>query len=191
MLASSGGQSVGADGSAQMEDQIRSKLLPHIQNAYALENQLAETLEKHANETADYPDVQAKIQQHLEVTRRHRDIIEERLRAYGESPSTIKDVGSSLMGNMMGMMAGMRPDTVARIARDEYVSEHMEIAGYTLLATTARALGDEETARMAETNMQDEIEMQQWLLQNMPDVCVRSLADEGINVSQAGAPMTR
>lgn len=192
MLASSGGQSVvgnGDGGNGGTDDQIRTKLLPHIQNAYALENQIAEALEKHVSETADFPDVQAKIQEHLEVTKQHRDRMVQRLSAYGESPSAIKDIGSSLMGNMMGLMAGMRPDTIARIARDEYVTEHLEIAAYTLLATTARAFGDEETARVAELNLQDEVEMQQWLLQNMPDVCLRSLAQEGYSVPQGSAGM--
>ena len=173
------------DGAGQadgMDEQIRTKLLPHIQNAYALENQVAEALERHRDEAAGIPEMQAKIQEHFEVTKQHRERIVQRLQAYGETPSVIKDLGSSLMGNMMGAMAGMRPDTMSRMARDEYVSEHLEIAAYTLLITTAQALGDMETVRIAEQNLQDEIEMQQWLLSHMPQVCLYDLQQEGYTV---------
>src|SRR4051794_40083993 len=172
-----------ADGNSNRDKQIRDKLLPHIQNAYAMENQLVEALEKHAKETADFPDIQAMIQQHLEQTKQHRDRMEQRINFYGYKPSAMKDLGSSLMGNMMGAMAGARPDQLARIARDEYISEHLEIAAYTLLITTARVFGDEETVRAAEMNRNDEINMQAWLLQHMPDACIRSLQQEGYQIS--------
>jgi ferritin-like metal-binding protein YciE len=183
MLASSGGSDAHmGDGSKSHEDQIRDKLLPHIQNAYALENQLVETLEHHANEAADMPQMRSMILQHLEETKQHRARIEQRLNAYGEKPSAVKDLGSSLMGNMMGAMSGMRADQLARIARDEYVSEHMEIAAYTLLITTAQAFGDMETVEAAQLNLQDEVAMQQRLLENMPQVCLFNLQQEGYNV---------
>src|SRR3954453_7504898 len=172
-----------ADGNSNRDEQIRDKLLPHIQNAYAMENQLVEALEKHAKETADFPDIQAMIQQHLEQTKQHRDRMEQRINFYGDKPSAMKDLGSSLMGNMMGAMAGARPDQLARIARDEYISEHLEIAAYTLLITTARVFGDEETVRAAEMNLNDEINMQAWLLQHMPYACIRSLQQEGYQIS--------
>src|SRR4051812_27830007 len=92
------------------DDQLKGKLIPHIQNAYAMENQLVETLERHAEQSAEFPDVQSMIQNHLEQTKQHRDRMEQRLNAYGEKPSTVKDFGSSMMGNMMGAMAGARPD---------------------------------------------------------------------------------
>ncbi|MFL5735441.1 MAG: ferritin-like domain-containing protein [Chloroflexia bacterium] len=164
------------------DDQIKDKLIPHIQNAYAMENQLAETLEKHVDQTADFPDVQQMISNHLEQTKQHRSRMEERLNFYGERPSGVKDLGSSFMGNMMGAMAGARPDMLARIARDEYITEHLEIAGYTLLITTAQAFGDIDTVRAADQNLRDEIAMQSWLLQHMPEVCLRSLEAEGWQV---------
>ena len=51
---------------------------------YALENQLVETLEKHADQAEKFPNVQAKIREHLEQTKQHRTWMEQRLRAYGD-----------------------------------------------------------------------------------------------------------
>ena len=121
---------------------IMQKLVPFIQDAYALENQIVSTLEAHAEEARAFPAVQAKILEHLEQTRQHRERMAGRLEAYGQHPSAVKDALSGVLGNMLGAVSALRPDTLARNARDEYVTEHLEIAGYTLLITTARALGD-------------------------------------------------
>src|SRR5690242_15070051 len=109
-------------------DLIEQKLIPYIQDAYALENQIVQTLEAHAEQAQDFPQIQAKILQHLEQTKQHRARMEQRLQAYNHQPSTVKGAVSGMMGNMAGAMSGMRPDTLARNARDEYVTEHLEIA---------------------------------------------------------------
>jgi ferritin-like metal-binding protein YciE len=169
----------------QNDGDQRHKLVAYIQDAYALENQIVQVLEQHAKQAADFPQIQAQIQRHLEETKQHRARMEARLQAYGEQPSAIKDMGSTLMGGMAGAMAGLRPDTLARNARDEYVTEHLEIAAYVLLITSARAFGDEETVQAAEMNLRDEIAMQQWLAQNLPLVCLLTLQQEGLTISPA------
>jgi ferritin-like metal-binding protein YciE len=163
-------------------NQANEKLIAYIQDAYAMENQIVQVLEQQVAQTEQVPDIQARIEQHLEETRLHRDRMAARLQAYNQDPSAIKGLGSALMGNMMGLMQGMRPDSLARTARDDYVTEHLEIAAYILLITSARAFGDEETARAGELNLRDEIAMQNWLAQNLPDVCLRALEQEGVAV---------
>src|SRR5215218_1396874 len=114
-------------------DQVRQKLISYLNDAYAMENQIVQVLENHVQQAQEFPQIAAQIQQHLEQTKQHRDRMAARLQAYNEQPSAIKDMGSGMMGNMMGAMAGMRPDSLSRNARDEYVTEHLEIAAYTLL----------------------------------------------------------
>ena len=172
-----------ANQQTQGDGEQRHKLVSYIQDAHALENQIVQVLEQHAAQAADFPQIQAQIQRHLEETRQHRDRMAQRLEAYGESPSAIKAAGSTLMGNMMGAVSGLRPESLARNARDEYVTEHLEIAAYILLITSARAFGDEETVRAAELNLRDEIAMQQWLAQNLPMVCLLNLEQEGVPIS--------
>lgn len=186
MTASSGGQGNTNVGKSR-DEQIREKLVPHIQNAASLEKQVLEALEGHLKELDDHRDLfsdfQQQVRMHIDQTKQHRSRMEDRLKAYGADPSAIKDVGTSLLGNIMGTLAGARPDTVSRIVRDEYVSEHMEVAGYMLLITTARAFGEEETARAGEQNLRDEVQMQDWLLRNMPSICLRDLQRQGYDVS--------
>jgi ferritin-like metal-binding protein YciE len=172
------------DNQTNTKQNIQDKLLPYIQDAYAMENQIAETLEKQIDQTKDFPNVQAKIRQHFEQTKQHRARMENCLKAYGKDPSTIKDLGSSLMGNVAGAMAGIRPDKLSRIARDDYVTEHLEIAAYTLLITTARIFNDQQTIQAAEANMRDEVEMQRWLIEHMPEACILTFQKEGLTIPQ-------
>ena len=164
------------------DDKLRTKLIAYLQDMYALENQIVETLEKHAGQAKDDPEAQARIKEHLEATKLHRSRMEERLTAYGEQPSTVKGAISNVMGAAMGAGGGVRPEALARDLRDEYVTEHLEIASYTLLIAMARAYGDQETVRAAELNLRDEFEMQRWLVLHLPEGALLALQQEGITI---------
>lgn len=164
------------------DDKLKDKLVGYIHDAYAMENQIIEVLQKQVDRAKDVPQIQAKIQQHLDQTRQHRARMEQCLQTYGEQPSAMKGAMSSMMGNMAGMMGGARGDTLAKDARDDYVTEHLEIAAYELLMATAQAFGDQETVRACELNLRDEVAMARWLEQGMPRTALLSLREDGINI---------
>jgi uncharacterized protein DUF892 len=80
----------------------------------------------------------------------------------------------------MGAMSGGRADTLAKNARDEYVTEHMEIAAYQMLITTAAAAGDQQTVQACQMNLRDEIHMAKLLEQHMPHVVTLGYQDDGL-----------
>jgi ferritin-like metal-binding protein YciE len=166
-------------------DDLRDKLVTYIQDAYALENQVVGVLEKHEKDAQGFPDIQAMIHRHLEESKQHRQRMEERLSTYNEKPSAMKGAATSLMGNLLGAVAGGRTDTIAKNARDEYVTEHMEIAAYGLLMATAQAYGDQDTMRACELNLRDEIRTAQLLEQQFPRVALLALQQDNITVPQA------
>lgn len=166
------------------DSQLQEKLVKYIEDAYALENHLVETLRKHAEQAQEFPAIQAKIRQHLAETEQHRQRMADRLAAFNRKPSAIKGALSAVMGNTVGVVSGARPDVMAMNARDEYVTEHLEIASYTLLIAIARAFGDEVTVQACELNLRDEIVMQQWLAQHLPEAALLSLQQDGIAVPQ-------
>jgi ferritin-like metal-binding protein YciE len=168
------------------EEKLQDKLVTYIEDAYAMEHQIMEALQKQVNLTKDFPNVQARIREHLAATEQHQQRMESRLKAYNKTPSGLKSAISNLMGNTMGMMAGTRTDPLAMTARDDYVIEHMEIASYAFLITLARVAGDEETVRACELNLRDEIEMQSWLAQHLPEAALLSLQQDGITIPQQG-----
>lgn len=167
------------------DEKLRDKLVAYLEDAYAMENHLVESLEKQVGLTEKHPTIQAKVREHLAQTQQHRERIEARLGAYNHKPSAIKGALSSLMGNTQGFMAGSRADALAKTARDDYVAEHLEIAAYTLLITVAQAFGDTETVRVCQLNLRDEMAMQTWLAQHLPEAGLLALQEDGIQIPQA------
>lgn len=167
------------------DEKLRDKLITYIEDAYGMENQIVETLEKQVKETQKFPDIQARIQQHLDATREHRTRMEERLAFYNKKPSAVKGAITNMMGNMIGAIGSTREDTLAKNARDDYVTEHLEIAAYELLIATAQAFGDQDTIRACEANLRDEVMMANWLEQGMARTALLSLQQDGINIPDA------
>lgn len=175
----------------QQRDDLRNKLIVYLQDACAMEHQLVQVLEGQVKDTADYPQIQARVQQHLEETRLHEQRMEQRLAAYNEKPSGAKSVGASLTGNLLGALAAGRSDSLAKTARDDYMAEHMEIAAYELLIATADLCGDQETVVAAQANLRDELRMANWLEQHLPDTVVYSFQKEQIPLNESEIPTLR
>ena len=163
-------------------DNGRRALVKALEDAYAMEAHMVEVLEDHAKDDQAEPMYRQGIERHLRQTEQHRDRIEQRLNALGESKPVVKGGLSSILGQMMGGVSGARQASLAKNARDDYASEHMEIASYVELITLAQALGDQDTVRTAQLNLRDEVEMQQWVMQNLPQLTVKSLEKEGVRL---------
>ena len=166
----------------KQRDMLRDKLITYIEDAYGMENQIVETLEKQVKETQKFPDIQARIQQHLDATREHRTRMEERLAFYNKKPSAIKGAMTNMLGNLIGSLGGAREHALAKTARDDYMTEHLEIAAYELLIATAQAFGDQDTIRACAANLRDEVVMAHWLEQSLPRTALLSLQEGGINI---------
>jgi hypothetical protein len=52
----------------------RHLLIAWLNDAHGMENALVQVLEHQVKDAKDYPQIQARIQQHLEQTRRHADL---------------------------------------------------------------------------------------------------------------------
>lgn len=70
-------------------DALRDMLVEYIENMYAVENQLVEQLDQQVKQSQKFPQIQSRIQQHLDQTQQHRSRMEERLAAYNKKPSAM------------------------------------------------------------------------------------------------------
>ncbi len=168
---------------ANTDSESRKLLVKCLEDVYALEAHLAQVLGDHAKDAQDEPLLRQKIEQHLRETELHRDRIEQRLNALGQGKPGFKAAMTNVMGQVMGAAGGGRANPLAKNARDEYASEQLEIASYIELITLAQAVGDSETAQTAQLNLRDEVAMQQWLVQHLPEVTLKGLQREGVQVS--------
>ncbi|HEX5166993.1 MAG TPA: DUF892 family protein [Thermomicrobiales bacterium] len=84
-----------------------------LNDAYSMEQSITQVLENHAKDAKDVPDAQARIEQHLEATRRHAELVKGLLDEFGETPSTTRSAMSTVMGKVQGMSTGLAKDELS------------------------------------------------------------------------------
>jgi ferritin-like metal-binding protein YciE len=159
-------------------------MIAWLNDAYGMEQNLIQVLENHAKDASDHPQMQARIQQHLDETRRHAELVKGCVERLGSSTSAVKSAMGKLGGVMAGISTGAAKDELVKNALADYASEHFEIASYTSLIAGAQMLGDDETARVCRQILNDEVAMAQFLEQNIPMITQEFL---GMQAREHGA----
>ena len=154
------------------------RLMEWLRDAHAAEEQAETMLTGTASRLQNYPQLRARIEQHIQETKRQSELIRGCIERRGGSTSTIKDAGGKLlaMGQAMsGMFVG---DEVMKGSIASYAFEAMEIASYRILIATAEQVGDQETKRVCEQILREEEAMAEWLEQNLPSLTQQYLRRE-------------
>jgi len=147
-----------------------------LRDAHAMEQQAEKMLTAQAERLEHYPELRARIVQHIEETRGQQALLDECLARRGISNSIIKDLGGKLaaFGQAVGGMTVS--DEVVKGAMAGYVFENLEIASYTSLIAAAQAVGDTQTQAACEQIIVQEKAMAAWLLEHLPQVTQAFLA---------------
>jgi ferritin-like metal-binding protein YciE len=140
------------------ERDTSDQLLRYLGDAHSIEEQALAQL-RTAPDIAGEDRLAGALGEHLLETETHEQLVRERLRALGESPSRLKDMIMAVGGKGFVIFARSQPDTPGKLAAHAYSYEHLEIAAYELLARVARSAGDAETEAMAERIRADEQRM--------------------------------
>lgn len=152
-----------------MATSARENLIAWLRDAHAMEEQAETMLSAQYERLENYPEVKARIGQHIEETKQHAMLIKGCLDRLGEGHSALKDVAGKGMG---GVFAS---DEVVKGTLAGYTFEHMEIASYRILLTTAEYVGDQETASVCQRILNEEMAMAQWLEENTGAVTLQFL----------------
>lgn len=110
-----------------------------LRDAHAMEKQAESMLESMASRIENYPDIKARIEQHISETKHQITMLEEVLDRNGISRSVLKD-SMSKMAAMGQSIGGMFPsDEIVKGSISGYVFEQFEIACYTSLLAAAKS----------------------------------------------------
>ncbi|MDQ3981558.1 MAG: ferritin-like domain-containing protein [Actinomycetota bacterium] len=136
------------------------KVVKLLSEAHANELALVQTLEAHGRIAPEGP-YRDRLNEHLEETKNHAERVQRRLDQIGATRNPIQTgvvLAHSIIQNMLAMAkapvdmvrgAFNAEEKALKNARDEIVSEALEIAQYEALEHLARAVGDDATARLA------------------------------------------
>ena len=161
--------------------QLNEQLIKHIDEAYAMEQNVLRMLDGMIS-TTDDPEILDALENHKTQTEGHADRMKKRLEAHDAAPSGVRQVGGILQAMAKMPLDLVRAEKAGRNARDGFAAEHMEIASYELLRRIAERAGDEETARAAQEIIVDEKNMAKTISDNWDKFAELSLREEGVTV---------
>jgi ferritin-like metal-binding protein YciE len=153
-----------------MADTSREFYLSWLNDAYAMEKNVEEVLERHVKQAENYPEIQSKIQQHLDITRTQADRVQSCIERNGGDVSSLKSGIANMMGAVTGAGSSGAQDKLIKDAIADYATENFEIASYAALTVAAQSLGDQETAQICQDIIGEEHEMATWLAKNLSTV---------------------
>lgn len=160
-----------------MAEDIKERVLRYLNDAYAVEEGAISALTDLSTD-AHHPDVRAAASEHLEQTKLHASRINARIVALGGDASH----GKSLVNKVIAMgsdLLNIFHDAEDKQTQDvikAYALENFEVAMYTALKSYADAVGDYETAQLADSLISEEQLAAERMLRIVPAVAVTAVA---------------
>ena len=140
-----------------------------LRDAHAMEKQAESMLESMASRIDNYPDVRARIEQHITETKQQITVLEEILDRNDISRSMLNDSMSKMMAFGQSVGGMVTSDEIVKGSISGYVFEQFEIACYTSLLAAAKKAGDMASVPAIESILAEEQRMADWLIQHIPD----------------------
>lgn len=148
-------------------DERRLVYIDGLQNAHAMETQAIQLLSGQVERLEHYPEMEARMRQHIAESETQRSRIEQVLTSHSEqadsNTSTLKDMILGLGGNIAAAVHAPASDEVVKNTMANFAFEHFEMAAYKTLIVIAEALGDAEGLAVAKANLAEEEAMAAWI----------------------------
>src|SRR3712207_2659587 len=124
-----------------MTTDARMIYVSSLRNTRALEQQGLQQMEIQVSRLERYPDYAALLQQHIATTRGQIARLDQALQALGESPSTLKETVTSVVGTVGATVHAMAQDETLKNLYAGYAFQYQQIAAYRSLIAIADEIG--------------------------------------------------
>src|SRR5687768_9023637 len=119
----------------------RDNLIAWLRDAHAMEAATVRNLEQLIKRAGDYPSLKARLETHLQVSRRQATDLEAQLKTLGADTSTLKDLAMRFTGWIEPFLGALAPDEMPKHCLAAHGWENFEIASYRSLQGAAEELG--------------------------------------------------
>lgn len=160
-------------------------LLPWLRDAYAMEMQATELLERQAGRLTDYPELATKVRAHLEETKWQAQQLQSCLERLGSDPSMLKNAVGKLSANMSALGTMLSSDEVVKSSIASAMFERYEIANYRVLIAAAEFAGQPEIAQTCRSILAQEEAMAEWLDAHLPETTAKFLGLQDVELRKA------
>lgn len=158
-----------------MTDTARKIYVTGLRNAHAMEAQAIELLQRQIGRLENYPEMTARMQQHLTESEGQQKRLEEALASLSETYSSIKDTAMAALGNLMALGHAPAPDEVIKNTFANFAFEHYEMAAYKALMALAEAAGQSTAMSGLRQSLQEEEAMARWIDEHIKPTTLRFL----------------
>ena len=162
-------------------DDLQTQLRKYLADAHAIEEQAIALLER-GPKLAGNEHLAQIYAEHLDETRDHAEVVQERLGALGGDTSSLKDAALRLGALNWGAFFQGHPDTPGKLAAFAHAFEYLEIGGYEQLKLVAARAGDGETVQSVERILAQEREAAQRIAGAFDEAAAAALESQGIAV---------
>lgn len=181
-----------ATGFVATDEKSKKTLSDWIGDMVALETHIEEALDGQLKQLKDEPKALPAVQDFHVMVKRQRDAVKALQADYGTTPGNpIIKAGSAILGKAAGVVDMLRAEGNSKSIRDDYTAFNLAAIGYTMLHTTATALGDQRVAQLAETHLRGYASAIQRINHFISDVVVTELAKDDHKVIAGAADATR
>jgi ferritin-like metal-binding protein YciE len=178
--------------SQEVNEQNQQTIADYVGDMAALESHIEEALDRQLTEVKDDPTALAAVRGFHDMVKRHRDTLKAMEEETGKTIGTpIKEVGAALMGKAAGIIDLLRSEGISKGLRDDYAAFSLAAISYSMLHTTATALGDSRVASLAEQHLRDHANAIMRINDIMPGVVTRELEKDGHRADNAAVEATR
>jgi ferritin-like metal-binding protein YciE len=137
-------------------DDLGTLVDKYLGDAHALESQSEQLLSRAPDIGGNDALLVHLYEEHLDETREHKRLVEERLGARGSSPSRLRDAAMRLGALNWSAFFAAQPDTPGKLLAFAYAFEHLEIGGYEHLKRVAQRARDAATVALADRILAEE-----------------------------------
>ncbi len=150
------------DGDSQ-DDPAHETYHVGLRNQHAVEMSAIELCRRQVERLEHYPEMKARLQQHVTESEAQVQRLELILERHGTSPSALKAGWMSLTGNLAAALHVPASDEILKNTFANYAFEHFEIAAYTSLIAMAQAVGDVESVAPLQQSLAEEKAMGEFI----------------------------
>ncbi len=178
--------------SPEVREKHRKTIVDYVGDMTALESHIEEALDRQLKEVADDPAALTAVKEFHDTVKKHRDTLRALEEEIGKTiGSPVKEAGAALLGKAAGIIDMVRSEGIAKSLRDDCAAFSLAAIGYSMLHTTATALGDKKVASLAERHLRDHAENIMRINEVMPEVVIRELKKDGHEAEISAVEATR
>lgn len=137
---------------------MRDTYITGLKNAHALENQAVQILSRQVERMENYPEMEARLRQHIDESKVQAQRLEEILHGLNSDYSSVKDAVTGLMGNLAALAHAPMQDEIIKNTFANYAFEHFEIASYKSLISMSELVGHTAVIPLLNQSMSEEID---------------------------------